>query len=333
MFEKTNSNKFDFQNLNIIIRMKKYKMYKKVEPVCFDFEELLSYIILPLVIASYISYPVLYFLGFKAAVLFNTILAFIATFHYKGLQKFLLLLKKSSEVPSEFVPILFRILFFMVVLVVLSIANYGFYLLVLYQKTNQFDVYHFYIWILIFFGLPLLYYSYRLSHYFYHKNFQSAEFLNVILDITYDLEHFISIDNIQFVNTTNNVSSDIKITDKIEYYSQKEFLRRKTKTRKYYKNLDNFRELTQIPLNTNLLLLSWFSHNEKDYYQIEIPFPFDKLNIKEDKCSLNGTRFFRNKKTNPLYVNFYSNGSVKLFNNDVLLIDFPNSRQISIIEN
>ncbi|MDR7212086.1 hypothetical protein [Flavobacterium piscis] len=309
--------------------MKTYKRYKKVEPVCFNFEALLSYIILPLGIASYISYPILYFLGTKATVIFNIILAFVATYFYKGLKRFITILNNNMD-DLRFSSVLFRFVSFLIILVVLLIANFGFYLLVVYQKNNEFNIFHFYSWLLILFGLPLLYYIQRLSYYYYVKSSQEIDFVNVILTIDFDLKLFVSIDNIQFVNTLNRKSSDIKIKNNIKYYSQKEFLALKTKNREYY-DKKGFRELVQIPLNANLLLLSWFSFAEGKYYTVEIPFLFEKLSVEEEKYLVNNLKV-RVKQTKTLQLHFYPNGGIKLFNRDKILIDCPDNKESSISE-
>lgn len=304
--------------------MEKYKFYKKVEPVTFNFEELLSYIILPLIIASYISYPILYFLGTGATVIFNVILAFIATYFYKGLQRSISILSNRNNI--EFESVFFRFVSFLIVLTVLLIANFGFYLLVLYQKNNEFNTLYFYCWLLIVFGLPLFYYIKKLSYHYYIKTYQTAEFITVILDINCDLKLFISIDNIQFVNRVNRNSSDIKIKNNIKHYSHKEFLAMNTKTRKYYANKKSFRELVQIPLHANLLILSWFSFVEDKYYSVKIPFSLVKDILKKDESQSSNLKVCSNEIMT-LQLNVFKNGGIQLFDNHDIVIDCPESSE------
>lgn len=309
--------------------MKRYKLYKKVKPVYCNFEELLTNIVLPLVIASYVSYPILYFFGTKSAIIFNVFLALIANYLHKGLKKYFQILNDND--------LKFGINFssfcsFLIIFSILLIADFGFYLLVLYQKNNEFNIFHFYSWLLILFGLPLLYYTLKLGQYYYVKRHQDLEFVNIFLAINHDLDLFLTISNIQFVNTVNRKSSDIKITNNIRSYSQKEFIAMKTKTRKYYANKEGFRELVQIPFNTNTVLLSWFSYVEDKYYSVEIPFPFEKFIKEQEKCSTNKFKVFRSRETNLLYVHLYLNGGIKFFYKNLILIDSPENQESPLNE-
>lgn len=309
--------------------MKKYKLYKEVKPVNFNFEELLSYIILPLVIASYVSYPVLYFLGTTATILFNIVLAFVATYSYKGLKRFIPL---DYNYTIEFGSVLYPLVSFLIIFSALLIADFGFYLLVVYQKNNEFNIFYFYSWLVILFGLPLLYYTLKTVQYNYLIRYQNLEFVNIVLAINHDIDLFLSINNIQFVNTITNNSSDIKIASNIRSYSQKEFLAMKTKTRHYYANKEGFKEQVQIPFNANLLLLSWFSFVEDKYYSIEIPFPFEKFIIEQKKHSTDRFKVCRGRESDPLYLHLYPNGGFKFFYKDVIVIDSPENIEIQINE-
>lgn len=311
--------------------MKRYKLYKKIEPVSINFEKLLTGIILPLVVVSYISYPVLYFSGTKAMVLFNVIGALTANYYHKDFKSRILILNSTNN-DSGYRLVFFRFISFLIVLMVLLIADFGFYLLVLYQKNNEFNIFYFYSWLLILFGLPLFYYSIKLTRYYYIKQRQAIDFVKVFLIINHDSELLLSINNVQFINTVNRKSSNINIKMNMRYYSQKEFIAMKTKTREYYANKHGFREPVQIPFNTNTLLLSWFSFVENKYYSIEIPFPFDQLIIDRGKHSTNDLKIFRGKVTKPLYLQFYPNGAVKLLYNDEILTDYPDNKEIPISE-
>lgn len=310
--------------------MKRYKMYKKAEPVCLNFEELLSTIILPLVVVSYVSYPVMYFLGFVATVIFNTVVAFIAVRFHGGLKKFITILNVDREKDS-FKWGCYQILSFLLIFTCLFIADFGFYLLVLYQKKNDFSIFLFCSWLLVLFGLPLVYYIFKSGQYYYRKKQQDVGFMNIILTINHDLDLFLAVENIQFVNAVNRNSSDIKIKNNVRYYTQKEFISTKTKNRQYYASKEGFRELVQIPLGTDTVLLSWFSYVENSYYSIEVPFPFPELMTETEKFPTEKFKVFR-KETKTLYLHFYLNGSVKFFYKDAILIDCPGNGEILISE-
>jgi hypothetical protein len=307
----------------------KYKLYKKVEPLYLNFEKLLGNIILPLVIASYISYPVLYFFDIKIAILFNVFIALIANHFHKGLKNYLPVLQINN---LKFGLNFSWFCYFIIILIVLLITNFGFYLLVLYQKNNEFNSYHFYFWFLILFGFPLLYYIIKSFQFYYIKKNHELDFADIVLAINHDSDFFLSIHNIQFLNTLNRKSSDIKITNNIRWYSQKEFISKKTKSRQYYANKEGFRELVQIPFNSNMLLLSWFSYVENKYYSIKIPFPFTKIIADQENSSADSFTAFRVKQILPLYLHFYLNGGIKFFYKDEIIIDYPFNNESEISE-
>lgn len=325
-FEKTISNKFGFESSHY---MKKYKLYKKVKPVYFNFEELLANIILPLVIVSYAAYPILYFFGTKSAIIFNVLLALIANYFHKGLKKYFQILSNNYlGLSVNF----FRFCSLVIIFIILLIVDFGFYLLVVYQKNNEFNIFHFYSWLLLLFGLPLLYYILKIGQYYYVKKHQEFEFLNILLAVNHDLDLFLAINNIQFINTVSKKSSDIKITNNIRSYTQKEFMATKTKTRNYYANKEGFREQVQIPFNTNSLLLSWFSYVENKYYSIQISFPFDKFIIQQKKHSTDRFKICSIREREPLYLHFYLNGGIKFFYKDEIIIDCPFNNESRISE-
>lgn len=306
----------------------RYKLYKKVKPVYCNFEELLTNIILPLVIASYASYPILYFLGTASAIIYNVILALSANYFHRGLKHYFQFLNDDLKMSVGFS----GFCSFLIILIVLIISDFGFYLLVLYQKNNEFNIFYFYSWLSLLFGFPLLYYALKLGQYHYVKKHQDQDFVNVVLAVNHDLDLFLDLNNIQFINTANRKSSDIKITNNIRSYSQKEFVTLKTKTRKYYANKEGFRELVQIPINSNTVLLSWFSYVEDKYYAVEIAFPFQKFIKQNDEYQSNKFKICRGRETAPLYLHLYPNGGFKFFYRDIILIDSPENNEIQINE-
>lgn len=304
--------------------MKGYKLYKKVKPVYCNLEELLANIILPLVIASYTSYPILYFLGTKSTILFNVFLAASANHFHKNLKKYFPSFKDNTSVFRFITTYIYPSL---IIFIVLIIADFGFYLLVLYQKNNEFNLFYFYSWLILLIGVPLFYYSIKVGQYYFLKKHQDLEFVNIMLAVNHDTDHFLAIHNIQFLNSVNKKSSDIKITNNIGLYSQKEFMTMKTKSRHYYLSKERFRELVQIPVNANTVLLSWFCYIEKKCYEVEIPFPFEKFIGEQKEFLTDKFKIFRGSETKPLYLHIYLNGGVKFFYNDVILVDYPKKKE------
>lgn len=312
--------------------MKKYKLYKKLEPVSFNIEELLSHIILPLIVTSYISYPFFYFLGTTAALVFNIILAAIATYFYNGVKITIPILNNDSAgIGTK--TIFYPLATFLIILATLLIVDFGIYLLVLYQKNSEFNIIHFCIWLFILFGLPLFHYLFKSGQYYFKKKQQSLDFLNIILAINHDLDLHLTINNIQFVNTTNLNSSDIKIKNNIRNYSQKEFITANSKTRLHYATNEKFMNLVQIPYKANILLISWFSYNENKYYSLEIPFPIEKFITKQEKCLPNKLKVFKDWEPKLLQLKIYKNGGIKAFHKDTILIDCLENKEYPMCDN
>lgn len=316
--------------LRFLNHMKGYKFYKKVEPVNYNIEELLSYIVLPLIIASYISYPVLYFLGVEVTIVFNIILAFLANYFYKGLKKFMPNFTINSKL--EIINAGLQFVYFLIVLIVLMTANFGFYLLVNYQKNNEFNIYYFYLWVLILFGTPLIYFGIKFGMQYYEKQRQAIDFLKIFVTINHDAKLLLFIQNIQFINTHNRKSSDIHVKNNIRYYSYKEFLSIQTKTRNYYANKEGFREAVQIPFGTNLLLISWFSFDENKLYELKIPFPFEEIIKEPEKHCSDNLKIFRGKEVKQLHFNLYLKGGINVFFKNKTLLGYPENKGIVITE-
>ncbi|PJJ08628.1 hypothetical protein CLU83_1914 [Flavobacterium sp. 1] len=314
--------------------MKKYKFYKKIEPVYFDSKEFICYLFFPIMLASCISYPILYLLDVKATIIFNVILALVANFFYNGLKNATPNGSNGNNgnnslgVLSIFFEIIYYFSTFLTVFIVLFITDFGFYLLVVYQKTNQFNPLYFYLWLFTLFGLPVLYFAIKISNYYYIKWRQAVAYVTLILDVKHDLELICCVDNIQFVNTLNRKSSNFKINNYLDYYSPQTI---EVMDKIYYTNKAVFRELVQIPFDTDMLLITWFSFVEDKCYSAEIPFPFKKLKIEQEKYPESKLRMLRGKETKPLLLHIYLNGGIKLFNKEgVLLIDSANNKEVPI---
>lgn len=300
--------------------MKKYKLYKKVQPVYVNGEELLRYIILPLIIITYISYPILYFFGITATIVYNVSIAVTVVYFKRKMDRLLNILQINFQI-AHLQSIVVRCSMFVMILTVLVITDFGFYILVLYQKNNQFNLVHFYCWLLLLFGLPLVYYTIRSARYHYIKNQQDQDYTTILLHVNYELDNFVSIENIQFVNSLNRKSSNIRINKNIRVYSQKEFVTKKSKTRNHYINSNGVREVVHIPSSSNLFLLSWFSLTEDKYYDIEMPFSLEKRIKMNRKPATNNLSVVRGRELKMLQLKIYKNGGMKLFTKDEVLID------------
>lgn len=291
--------------------MKKYSVYQKSESVYFGPE--LAFPIALILIASAITYGLLYFLGIVTAILFNVIISWCAYYFVHSY-------RSDARITFNFIKGV------LLILAILLFVDYGVYALVTYQKTGIFKKLYFQMWLIATFGVPVLFYTF----YFiieYSRNYFSGTqmayyFFKVLLDIDYDRELLTYIDNIQFINTSKKVSSDIKLEKIPCFYSEQELKEMESDSiRNYYLEKSFYSEMTQLPFGTDLLKISWFSIIEDKYYDLELPFPFDKISIENQKYSTNASSILRGKKTKPLTLHIHANGGVRLFNSDTVLIN------------
>ena len=131
-------------------------------------------------------------------------------------------------------------------------------------------------------------------------------YLKVHLNVHHDRELFTVIDHVQFVNTSNRTMSDIKLEKNV------------------------FSGRVQMPFRTDVLFMSWYSIIEDKSFDIEVAFPFEKLVIEQEKYPTNVSAVLRGKKTKPLKLHIHANGGIRLFNEDKILIDLPESTPVAI---
>lgn len=297
---------------------KNYSFYKKTAEVYFSTE--FAFPIAVIVMASIITYGLLYFFGIVVAVLFNIIISFIGNFYFYYFGK------SSTAITLEF---LIRVAitsgFFLFV-------DYGVYALVIYQKTSVFNKLYFYVWLTIVIGGPLLYYIFQYSRYYYKETTNAVTYIKVLLTVHHDRELLTVIDTIQFVNTSNRTMSDIKLEKPACFYSDAELKKMDANSVRNYLEKDVFGGLMHLPFDTDVLFMSWYSVIEDKYYDIELPFPFEKLVVEQEKYPTNVSEVLIGKKSKPLNLHIHTNGGIRLFNADEVLIDLPESMPTAISE-
>ncbi|KFF04070.1 tetratricopeptide repeat protein [Flavobacterium reichenbachii] len=273
-----------------------YKPYKEFERVYFNLQEFLFFPILVTFIPSLISYGLLFLGGIPLVLAFNLVISFIGFFyfHFYG--------KSSQRISVEF------IIGWLLVFSYFTIVDYGFYLIYEYQITNHFNNLHFYIWAFIVFGLPLLYFVFQDIRYLYLRWNMASNFIKTRIKIIHDPEFHLYIDKIEFINTQTKRISNTKIERNFQW------------------------TISQIPMRTNLLVLTWYSFNEEKYYQSKIEFPYHKLVLTPVKYPLNEPAVLRGRETESLKIYLSLNGSVDLFTTEKHLFFSPESKSISITE-
>lgn len=290
---------------------KNYSFYKKTEEVYFSPE--FAFPIAVIVMLSIITYGLLYFFGISIAVLFNIIISFFGNFYfyYYG--------KSSTTITLDF---LIRVA---LVTAFFLFMDYGVFALVKYQKTDVFNKMYFYLWLVIILGVPVLYYVFQYSRYYYKETTNAVTYIKVYLTVHHDRELLTVIDTIQFVNTARHTMSDIKLEKPNCFYSESELNKMDSNDRYFYTGKSVFSEMIHLPFDADVLFMSWYSIIEDKYYEIEVSFPFEKLLIEQEKYPTNVSATLRGKKTKKLNLHIHKNGGIRLFNEDEVLIELPES--------
>ncbi|SHG29226.1 tetratricopeptide repeat protein [Flavobacterium defluvii] len=296
--------------------MKNYRSYKRVEPVYFSGE--IFFPVGLLFAAALISYFLLYFLGLGFAVFFNAVIAWCGYFffYYYG--------KSKTNITLEF---LFGVI---LVFALLLFVDYGVYALVTFQKTGVFNGLYFSIWLAVLLGTPIIYYMHYFgSHYYAQVNLADTYF-KTFFSVYHDRELLMYIDSIAFVNSSKKLVSDVKLENNICFYSDEELAEMDTQSKYYHLQQSAFSGLIYIPFDADSFEISWFSIVEDKYFKVNVPFPIDKLELEEEKYPLDEPGNIRGKKTKPIYLHLYQNGGFKLYNDDLVLLDFLNNNSTEI---
>lgn len=286
---------------------KNYSFYKKTNEVYFSGE--IAFPIVLMLIASLITYGLLYFFGAPIAIFFNVFISWCSYFYLYNYGK------SSIHITFDFLKGV------VLILTVLLFVDYGVYTLVVYQKTGLFNTFYFRFWLAVLLGIPILYYAFKYSRYYFEERIMAVNYLKVSLEVYHDKELFICIDSIQFVNTSNRTMSDVKLEKPLCYYSEAELKKMDDSDRNYYLEKDVFSNTIHMPFDADCLFMSWYSIIEDKYYDIEVLFPFEKLVIEQEKYPTDVSAALRGKKTKRLNLHIHANGGVRLFNSDMVLID------------
>lgn len=297
---------------------KNYSFYEKTKEVYISTE--FAFPIAVIVMASLITYGLLYFFGIAVAVLFNIIISFVGNFYFYYFGK------SSTNITLDFlIGVALTSAFFLFI-------DYGVYALVIYQKTGVFNKLYFYLWLTIVLGAPVLYYIFQYSRYYFKETSMAVTYIKVYLTVHHDSELLTVIDSIQFVNTSNRTMSDIKLEKPACFYSDAELKKMDENSVRNYLRKNVFSGLMHLPFDSDVLFMSWYSVIEDKYYDIELPFPFEKMVIEQEKYPTNVSAVLRGKKSKPLDLHIHANGGIRLFNTDEVLIDLPESTPTAISE-
>ncbi|WP_445456701.1 tetratricopeptide repeat protein [Flavobacterium sp. HNIBRBA15423] len=301
-----------------------YKQYKKINEPYFSFNENVVFPGLILLATMVITYFSLYFVGFPFTCFLYLLGSFFINLLFHGLKNATPngnnYNGRSTGIPG-FIVLLSLLPSYLGILSILTIANVGTYLIVQYQKTTVFNDIAFYIWAFVVFGLPVLYYVFRYAKYNYLIYSQAVNYTEISLHIKHDPEFLIKIDEIHFINFNKKRIAKCTFKKDREFESQKTLESLDIAERNKILFFPAFNERVYVPVNTNLVKIAYYSISEDTYYQDEIIFPYNQLIFEENKYPLNKSKTLRGKKTEPLSINFYEKGKIKLFTGSKLLVE------------
>ncbi|MFD1605612.1 tetratricopeptide repeat protein [Flavobacterium artemisiae] len=296
--------------------MRSYRSYQRIDPIYFGGE--IFFPVGLVLVAAIISYGLLFVFGLFTALFFNVFIAWCGYFYvyYYG--------KSKSKITFEFLTVVFLIT------LLLLFVDYGVYALVEYQKTGAFNQLYFAVWLSILLGFPAVYYIHLYSSHYYAKKRLADTYFKTSLSVYHDRELLTHIDSIVFINSSKKLISDIKIQNDNCFYSEKELAAMETSSKYYHLKKSAFSSLIHIPFNADQFEMSWYSIIEDQYYDVNVPFPFHKLILEEEKYPVNESKSIRGKKSKRLLLHIYQNGGFKLYNEDIILLDYYTNPTVAI---
>lgn len=300
-----------------------YKQYKRRDEPYFNSSENIISPLGVLLATMVITYFSLYFAGFPFTCFLYILGSFFINLLFHGLKNATPNgnnYNGRSTGISGFLVLLSLLPSYLAILSVLTIANVGTYLVVQYQKTTVFYDSVFYIWVFIVFGLPVLYYIFRFTKYNYLVYSQAVNYTEFSLHINHDPEFLIKIDEIHFINFNKKRIAKCTFKKDREFESQKTLESLNIAERNEILFSPAFSERVYAPVNTDILKVAYYSISEDTYYEDEIVFPYNQLIFEQNKYPLNKSKTLRGKKTNPLSINFYERGRIKIFSGTKLLL-------------
>lgn len=163
---------------------------------------------------------------------------------------------------------------FLISLALTALSNFGVYHLVQYYKIGILNKLAFFSWLLIAVGAPLGYIGTKELSAWWAVSNHERYFTPVFFTIYSYPELAIIIDELKFINTSNERESTIQLRqhDLFEWKGED------GNSRKLWEVLS---EKIDIPKGADKFIMSWYSLVEDKYYSDEFPFPYDRFSLKK----------------------------------------------------
>jgi hypothetical protein len=290
-----------------------YKSYREAAPVSFEWEEYVIFPVLPLLAIAVLSYVSLYFLGLYPSLVLGLLLSFVINFLYLGLKNMGGDASRSIFSESSLPSYLF-------IVVVITIVDLGVYLLVLYQKTHVFYTYLFSGWVFVVFGLPLLYFSFLYARYYYFLYAQALYFTKIMVEVYYDHEFLIKVDELSFNNSQKRRTARFLFSRPRAYHTTKQGRDWSIETRNDFLYGPTYKEQLQVPKHSDQVKIAWYAIGEDAYYEQVINFPYEQLQFEPNEYPEDEPKILRGQKTDRLRIVIHPKGGIDLFAGSKLLL-------------
>ena len=237
-----------------------------------------TFAVISISIIAAIQFTILYKFGLKGGVIFA--LAFSLLFSI-GSQLFLSFARgmgdsKGTGPSHEFEFISFQLL---ICIGLFSVYSFGMYFYIAYLKTGILNKPVFFSWLAVFVGGPVLYYGIVTIRNYAIQSDHINNYVKARIEISHYNELPLFIEPLKVINSTNKKESSIFIGNQSLYHSEELIQQVNIRDKIRMGNPAEEPKNSFIPINSDKLLISWYSPVENTYYTDTIDFPFNEFKI------------------------------------------------------
>ncbi|GAL87374.1 hypothetical protein MYP_4604 [Sporocytophaga myxococcoides] len=229
-------------------------------------------------IIAAIQFAILYKFGLKGGVIFAVAFSIIFSF---GSQLFLSYARgmgdsKGTGPSREFEIISSQLL---ICIGLFAVYSFGMYFYITYLKTGILNKPAFFSWLILFVGGPVLYYGIAAIRIYINESDHKNNYVKARIEISHYNELPLFIEPLKIINTTNGKTSSIFISNQSLYHSESLLKQVNIRDKIRMGNPVEEPENSFIPINSDKLMISWYSPVEETYYTDTIDFPYNEFKI------------------------------------------------------
>lgn len=237
-----------------------------------------TFIVISISIIAAIQFAIMYKFGLKGGIIFGLTFSFLFSF---GFQLFLAWAKgmgdsKGTGPSREFEIISSQLL---ISIGLFAVYSFGMYFYIAYLKTGILNKPVFFSWLAVFVGGPVLYYGIVTIRHYSIQSDHIKNYVKANIEILHYNELPLFIEPLEITNTTNGKKTSIFIGNQSLYHSEASLKQVNIRDKIRMSNSAEKPDNTFIPLNSDKLLISWYSPVEDTYYTGTLDFPFNEFKI------------------------------------------------------